>query len=480
MKKKKYSILSTILFLSALVTTILFTSNTVYAQEDILTITQNAGYTTNESYRPKASIVADAETGQIIWSENPDLIWEPASIAKLMTIYLVFQAIEQGDFTLDTTVTATSSDEAISQIYELSNSPIVAGVDYPVHDLISMTVVASSNAATIMLANLVTNNDAAAFITMMNKQAQTFEMTNTVFYNPSGAQASAFNGLYLPVGIDPNADNTSTAKDLAILGYQLLKKYPAILDYTKDYQVTVMENTPYAEVLTNSNQSIPGGAYGYEGEDGLKTGSSPNGAFNYMATAKRGETRLIEVVLGVGDWSDQEGEAQRHAFGNALFDYGFSTYEYKKLLPKGTTTVNNQEITLENDLYGLVAIGSTPEYTLSNSTITVNSSLAQLSESLSIPSVRYQPVKKSITEKLTNTESKSATTPLSKWITYLIGGCVTFIGLFFILLTHSLKKHLIRTKRRSRYPMRIKILSFLGRFLFLAGIAYIAFLFSTK
>lgn len=481
MRKKNYFVLFTIFALTLSIASSFLAAKTAYAQEDILTLTQNAGYDTDESYRPKASIVADAETGQIIWAENPDLIWEPASIAKLMTIYLVFQALEEGQFTLDTTVKATESDAAISQIYELSNSTIVAGVDYPIHDLISMTVVASSNASTIMLANFVTNNDAAKFINQMNEQAKNLGMTNTIFYNPSGAQASAFNGLYTPVGINPDADNTSTAKDLAILGYQLLKTYPEILNYTKDYQVTVMENTPYAEVLTNSNQSIPGGPYGYEGADGLKTGSSPNGAFSYMATAKKGDTRLIEVVLGVGDWDNQEGEAQRHAFGNALFDYGFSTYEYKKLLDKGTTTINEKEITLDSDLYGLIQIGATPSYTLANNQISVDNGLAHLSPTIPILSVGYQPVKKTIISKKADKSSTSADkTQTNNWVDYLFCGIAVIIGSLFLILGRSLKTHLIVTKRKSKYPARIKAVTLIGWILLLSGIGYAIFLFVMK
>lgn len=477
MRKKICFVLFAFLALGVTLASNFFTEKTAYAQEDIMTLTQNAGYVTDESYRPKASIVADIETGQIIWSENPDLVWEPASIAKLMTIYLVFQALEKGQFTLGTTVKATESDAAISQIYELSNSTIVAGVDYPIHDLISMTVVASSNASTIMLANFVTNNDAAKFINSMNEQAKNFGMTNTIFYNPSGAQASAFNGLYTPEGIDPNADNTSTAKDLAILGYQLLKHYPEILNYTKDYQVTVMENTPYAEVLTNSNQSIPGGPYGYEGEDGLKTGSSPTGAFSYMATAKRDDTRLIEVILGVGDWDDQEGEAQRHAFGNALFDYGFSTYEYKKLLDKGTAIINEKELTLEDNLYGLVPIGSTPSYTLADNRISVNNGLTQLSPTIPLQSVSYQPVKKTIISKITDKNTTTSNKKQSNiWTDYLFCGIAIMIGSLFLILGHSLKKHLLVTRRKSKYPFRIKAISLIGWILFLSGISYFFFL----
>lgn len=370
----------------------------VHAQEDIVTLTQNAGYQTSEAYRPKASIVIDADTGSILWADNADLQWNPASIAKLMSAYLVFDAMAQGKFTLDTAVVATESDQAISQIYELSNNTIVAGVSYPVRDLLYATLVQSSNVATIMLANLVTANDEAKFIHMMNDKAKELGMTNSTFYNSSGAESSAFNGYYTPKGIDANTDNVTTARDLATLSYFLLKNYPDVLTYTSPTQVTIMANTPYAEILDNHNYSLPGLAYGYEGADGLKTGSSPTGGYNYAATAKRGDMRLIEVILGVGTWEDQQGELQRHAFGNTLFDQAFNTYEYKQLLTSGKQTINNQAIVLEQNFSGLLLKNTTPEFLLADGLLTLNNGLTQVATTVPAPSVAYQ-VEKPIEEK---------------------------------------------------------------------------------
>ncbi len=316
-----------------------------YAEEDLLDFAEKTGFPVKEAYRPKASIVIDADSGQILWEEQPDLSWSPASIAKVMTMYLAFEAMEQEKFTLDTTVTATEQYVNISQIYALSNNKISLGVDYPVRDLFSMVAVPSSNVATLMLANLVSDNDEAGFIRKMNDKAAELGMTNTTYFNCSGAQISAFDGLYQAPGIDPNGENKSTARDLATLTYNLIKKYPDVLQFTSKPVVKTMENTPYEETFETYNYSLPGAKYGYDGVDGLKTGSSPTGAFNYIATAKKGNVRLIEVILGVGDWSDQEGEYERHLAGNAILDHAFSTYEYKKLLSKGPNTIDQKKST---------------------------------------------------------------------------------------------------------------------------------------
>lgn len=442
----------------------LFTAVNAYAQEDILTITQNAGYQTNEFYKPKASIVIEAQTGQVLWEDNPDLKWNPASIAKLMSVYLVFEAMTQGKFTLDTTVKATDSDQAISQIYELSNNSIVSGVDYPVRDLLYATLVQSSNVATVMLANLVTANDEAQFIHMMNNKAKELGMTNSTFYNSSGAETSSFNGYYQPKGIDQNADNVSTARDLAILSYHLLKNYPDTVTFTSPSQITIMENTPYAEVLENHNYSLPGLAYGYEGTDGLKTGSSPTGGFNYAATVKREDTRLIEVVLGVGDWEDQEGELQRHAFGNAIFDQAFATYEYKKLLSKGDNTVSQKDIVLEQDFYGVIQRNTEPSFKLAADKVTMENGLTQVSPTIKVPSVSFKYAKKIKELKnsvLTKTGKKKST--LS---TFFVNGLLIILGLLFVTLSKLFKKG----SKRSHNKKRVSPLFILGFLLIFAGI----------
>lgn len=290
---------------------------------DIMTITREAGYTVQDINRPKSSIVVDANTGDILWQDNIDALRDPASMSKMFTLYLLFEEMAKGKITLDTTVTATETDQAISGIYEISNNKIVAGVNYPIRDLITMTVVPSSNAATVMIANFLSNNDAGAFIDRINQTAKDLGMTNTHFSNASGAAAQAFHGYYTPQGYSPSAPNQTTSHDLAILIYQFFKKYPDILKFTNESLVQTMVGTPYQEEFHSYNYSLPGDKYGLEGVDGLKTGSSPTGAFNAMVTAKRGKTRLITIVMGVGDWSDQDGEYYRHPFINALTNKSF-------------------------------------------------------------------------------------------------------------------------------------------------------------
>ena len=334
--------------------------------------------------RPKSSLVIDANTGDVLWKDNIDEVRDPASMSKLMTLYLLFESMKQGKVSKDAVVTATASDQAISKIYEISNNNIVAGVDYTVPELITMTVVPSSNVATIMLANLMSNNNPDAFIDRMNEKAKELGMTNTTWNNPSGAAISTFQGLYNSYNYPNEMANQTTARDLAILVYHFIKEYPDILNYTNQAKVTVKEGTPYEETFDTYNYSLPGAKYALKGVDGLKTGSSPRGAFNYIATIKRGNQRLISVVMGVGDWSDQDGEYYRHPFGNALIEKAFADYRYKKLLDKGGQTIDGKTYTLDQPFYATVKKGEeNPKLVVKDGQVEADSGLMTLSEKIS-------------------------------------------------------------------------------------------------
>lgn len=140
-------------------------------------------------------------------------------------------------------ITAKPTDEAIANIYEISNNKIVSGVKYTVSELITMTAVPSSNAATVMLANYLSDNDPDKWIDRMNEKSKELGMTNTKWYNASGAGAASYKGYYTPKRYDNNHSNQTTARDLSIMAYNLIKHHPNILKYTSQQTVTVKRNT---------------------------------------------------------------------------------------------------------------------------------------------------------------------------------------------------------------------------------------------
>ncbi|MEW4353333.1 DUF1958 domain-containing protein [Streptococcus pneumoniae] len=353
------------------------------SSDELMDITRESYPNAQEINRPKSSLVLDANTGDIVWQDNIDEIRDPASMSKLMTLYLVFEAIKEGRLSLDTVITATATDQAISKIYEISNNNIVAGVDYTVSELITMTAVPSSNVTTVMLANYLSDYDADAFLDKMNAKAKELGMTNTKWFNASGAAAIAFKGYYTPYQYDNYSANQTTARDMGILGYYFIKNHPEILNFTKDAVVTVKEGTPYEETFETYNYSLPGAKYELEGVDGLKTGSSPEGAFNYIATIKRGEQRFVCVIMGVGDWSDQDGEYYRHPFGNALMEKAFKDYDYKKVFSAGDQDINGKTYKLSKDFYATVKKGAEPKVLVENDRLKVENGLETVSSTIS-------------------------------------------------------------------------------------------------
>lgn len=325
--------------------------------EDITSITQEAGYQVTPELAPKASIVVDAESGRILWADHIDMERDPASTTKTMVVYLTMKAIKEGKIRMDTEVVATANDQAIADIYALSNNKIKEGVTYTVSELLTMTLVPSSNVTTLMLAHLIHDGDDASFIALMNQTAKDLGMANTVFHNGTGAIVSAFEGYYAPEGYDHHLPNVTTAKDLATLAYHLINEHPEILQFTDDVQTTVKQGTPYEETFDSYNHSLPNDPMGIEGVDGLKTGSSPSAGYNSIVTAKRGDTRLITVVLGASQWGDPQGEFVRHYYVNALLEKTFKEYTRERLLEKGRQDINGKTYEVQEDLYGLVKTG---------------------------------------------------------------------------------------------------------------------------
>ena len=357
--------------------------------DQLVDIAQKAGYKeATETYRPKSSRLIDANTGDILWQDNIDEVRDPASMSKAMSLYLVFDALSKGEIKEDTVITAKPTDEAIANIYEISNNKIVSGVKYTVSELITMTAVPSSNAATVMLANYLSDNDPDKWIDRMNEKSKELGMTNTKWYNASGAGAASYKGYYTPKRYDNNHSNQTTARDLSIMAYNLIKHHPEILKYTSQQTVTVKKGTPYEETFENYNYSLPGADYGLKGVDGLKTGSSPRGDYNYISTCKRGNQRVISVILGVGNWEDESSEKIRHAFGNSLIEKMFKDYSYKKVLSKGKQKIDGKKYDVQKDVYATVKKGQEPKISVKDDYVLVDNGLKTVSPKIKASTVK--------------------------------------------------------------------------------------------
>jgi D-alanyl-D-alanine carboxypeptidase len=242
-----------------------------------------------------AAIVVDAESGTVLESVAATARWYPASLTKVMTVYLAFEEIEAGRLKLDEALTV-SAHAASQPATELG---LGAGEKITVKDAILAVILQSANDAAVALAERIGGSE-VTFAAHMTATAKKLGMSRTVFRNASGL---------------PDPEQVTTARDMAVLARALLETYPQ-----------------YYHFFSTTSFSYGGQTFGtingilsrYEGADGIKTGFTCGSGYNLVASAKRDGRRLIGVLLG------SRTNFERHSEMGRLLDVGFAT-DLKKL-----------------------------------------------------------------------------------------------------------------------------------------------------
>ncbi|HKY02678.1 MAG TPA: D-alanyl-D-alanine carboxypeptidase family protein [Burkholderiales bacterium] len=250
----------------------------------------------------KSWVLLDYQTGTAIASETPDTRTDPASLTKLMTAYLVFDALGKGQLKLDQAVpVSTKAWKAEgSRMFIEPLKPVT------VNELIYGMIVQSGNDATIALAEAVAGSE-EIFAGVMNRQAQKLGMTNTNFVNSTGL---------------PDPKHYSSARDMAILAAALIRDFP------DNYKVYSTREYRYNNITQpNRNRLL----WLDPNVDGVKTGHTEAAGYCLVASAKRGERRLISVVLGTASDSARARESQK------LLNYGFQFYDSVPVYRKAQT-----------------------------------------------------------------------------------------------------------------------------------------------
>ena len=216
-----------------------------------------------------ASLVVDVETGQVASADAPNHLWYPASLTKMMTIYVALSEIEAGRLSFDDTITVTAHAAGQSPV----KFGLRAGQTITVRQAINAAIVASANDAAVALAEKVAGSE-DAFAERMTAMARSLGMARTVFRNASGL---------------PHDGQVTTARDLAVLATALLRNYPTHYPLFNQRAVTIGKRS------RGTVNSILGS---YSGADGFKTGFTCGSGYNLVASATRDGRRLIGVVLG--------------------------------------------------------------------------------------------------------------------------------------------------------------------------------------
>lgn len=277
----------------------------------------------------EAAILIDADTGKVLYEKNADVVLGVASMSKMMTEYLVLEAIHEGKITWDQQVNINEYIHKLSAAPGLSNIGLTQGENYTVEELYQAMAIHSGNAATVALAELIAGTE-KNFVTMMNNKAEEIGLKDYKFVNSSGLNNRSLLGNH-PAGA-PDEESVMSARDTAKLAYRLLKDYPEVLETASQSRLTFRDGRTY----DNFNFMLPGLVYEYEGVDGLKTGSTNFAGFGFTATAKRGDQRFISVVMKAETRDIRFTETEK------LLNYGFSNFAKETLFP-GKYQVKGQE-----------------------------------------------------------------------------------------------------------------------------------------
>ena len=236
-----------------------------------------------------ASIIVDNGSGRIMEAANADALRYPASLTKLMTLYMAFEAIRDRRLTLGQDVPV--SGHAASM--EPSKLGLVPGTYFTVSDAVLAIVTKSANDAACALGELIGGGDEDRFAQMMTLRARAIGMTNTTFRNASGL---------------PDAEQTTTARDLALLAHHLIIDFPDQYHYFSEPVFYF-----HGRAIPNHDRMLQA----YDGADGLKTGYTLLAGHNLVTSAMRGGVRLIGVVMGA------RSNPERDAHMANLLDDGF-------------------------------------------------------------------------------------------------------------------------------------------------------------
>lgn len=259
----------------------------------------------------RSYLLFDATTNQVLAAKDADTPTEPASLTKLMSAYLVFQALKDKKLTLEQEL-PVSERAWRTGMTGASRTFINVNTRVKVEDLIKGMIVQSGNDATVALAEGV-GGSVETFVDMMNRQSQAFGLKSTAFKNPEGLTAPG---------------HVSTARELGVIATRLLQDFPEDVRYysMKDFTFNKIKQ-PNRNLLLYRDPTV----------DGLKTGYTDAAGYCLIATAKRdfpnGPRRLVSVVLGAASMEARANESQK------LLNWGFSAFDAVKLFGDGQPIV---------------------------------------------------------------------------------------------------------------------------------------------
>lgn len=259
----------------------------------------------NLAKEAKSAILIEQSTGKILFEKNIHEQLPPASLTKVMTLLILMEELDKGTIALDEIVRVSERAASMggSQVF------LAPGEEISVEDLLKSIAIASGNDASVAIAERISGSE-EAFVKRMNEKAKELGLKNTKFKNSSGL---------------PAKDQYTSAYDLSLMSKELLK-YEEITKYTSIYEDYLRKGQDNEFWLVNTNKLVRF----YNGVDGIKTGFTREAKYGLAATAKRGDMRIIAVVMGA------ETVKKRNAMVSQMLDYSFNHFNTHILFEKNS------------------------------------------------------------------------------------------------------------------------------------------------
>ena len=273
----------------------------------------------------KHAIAVEANTGKILYEKDATQAVEIASITKILTVYLVYEALEQGTISLSTPVDISDYPYQLTTNSEASNVPMEAR-KYTVEQLLEATLVSSANSAAIALAEKIAGSE-KDFVDKMRAKLLEWGIQDATIVNTTGLNNETLGNNIYP-GSKKDEENKLSAYDVAIIARNLIRDYPQVLEITKKSSST------FAGMEIHSTNYMLEGMPAYRGGvDGLKTGTTDKAGASFVGTTTEKGMRIITVVLN----ADQQNSNPyaRFTATSSLLDYITSNYTLKTIVQKG-------------------------------------------------------------------------------------------------------------------------------------------------
>ena len=289
-------------------------SDMVIRSEEAKTVNAEGG----PSIQAPSALLMEASTGQVIYEKDADTKRSPASITKIMTLILIFDALDSGKIKM--------TDEVVTSAHakSMGGSQVFLGETQTVETMIKCIVVASGNDASVAMAEYIAGTE-EEFVKMMNERAAGLGMTNTHFEDCCG--------------LTDSPTHVTTARDIALMSRELINKYPQIHNYSTIWMENITHVTKQGTKefgLSNTNKLLKM-ATNFN-VTGLKTGSTSLAKYCLSATAEKDGVRLIASIMAAPDYKARFADAQ------TLLNYGYANcrlYEDKEMLPLPELVVDN-------------------------------------------------------------------------------------------------------------------------------------------